>query len=403
MLRAEDWMDIHALRREGHSVKAIARLTGFSRNTVRRQLRQAVPSLPPKVQRPSQLDAYKAFLEKRMGECSLSAVRLLAEIRAMGYSGSIDVLRRYLHGLRGERRKKSRLTVRFETPPGKQAQVDWAYCGRFVTPRGAEIAIYAFVMVLGFSRMLYVEFTTSMRLAVLLACHLNAFRFFEGVPLEVLYDNMKQVRLERDQLHPLLVDFARHHGYAVRTHRVRRPRTKGKVERAVYFVEDNFLAGRTFADLSDLNGQRLAWLAEVNARTHSTTGERPVDLWRQEGLTPFVSFPPYRIVEAVERKVDFEGFVRLDSSRYSVPPELAGKIVVVSKHDQRIVVRSGDLIVADHAAAARRGATVADPKHLADLWRLSVARAQQPPPSWRLSFDQAVATTPLATYEEVAS
>src|SRR5262249_18810928 len=152
MLEAEDWMDIHALRREGHSVKAIARLSGFSRNTVRRQLRQAAPSLPAKVQRPSQLDAYKVFLDKRMGECSLSAVRLLAEIRAMGYNGSIDVLRRYLHSLRGERRKKSRLTVRFETPPGKQAQVDWAYCGRFPTPQGAELAVYAFVMVLGFSR-----------------------------------------------------------------------------------------------------------------------------------------------------------------------------------------------------------------------------------------------------------
>ena len=403
MLKAEDWMDIHALRREGHSLKAIARLTGFSRNTVRRQLRQAAPSVRTKVPRPSQLDPHKPFLEGRMAECSLSAVRLLAEVRAMGYSGSIDVLRRYLHGLRGERRKKSRLTVRFETPPGKQAQVDWAHCGRFATPTGAMLSVYAFVMVLGFSRMLYVEFTTSMRLAVLLACHLNAFRFFGGVPLEVLYDNMKQVRLERDQLHPLLVDFARHHGYAIRTHRVRRPRTKGKVERAVYFVDDNFLTGRTFADLDDLNAQRLCWLDAVNARDHATTGQRPLDLWPQEGLTPFVSFSPYRIVEALERKVDFEGFVRLDSSRYSVPPELAGKTVVVSKQEQRIVVRSGDLIVADHAASSRRGATVADPNHLADLWRLSVARTQQPPPSWRLSFDRAVATTPLSVYEEVCS
>lgn len=402
MLRVEDWMDIHALSREGHSIKAITRLTGFSRNTVRRQLRAGTPGTFRGSARPSQLDPYKAFLEKRQSECSLSAVRLLAEIRPMGYSGSIDVLRRHLHALRGERRKKTRLTVRFETPPGKQAQADWAHCGRFPTPAGSMMAVYAFVMVLGFSRMLYVEFTTSMRLAVLLACHLNAFRYFAGVPRELLYDNMKQVKLEPGQLHPLFVDFASHHGFAIKTHRVRRPRTKGKVERAVYFVEDNFLAGRTFAGLDDLNAQRWPWLEEVNGRIHGTTARRPVELWAEEGLTPFVSFPPYAIVEPLERKVDFEGFVRVDRSRYSVPPELAGKTVVVTKHDRRIVVRSRDLIVAEHAEAPSRGACVADPKHLADLWRVSVARAQEPPPSWRMTFDQAVATTPLSVFEEVA-
>lgn len=270
MLQAEDWMDLHALRREGHSIKAIARLSGLSRNTVRRQLRLEAPTTFRSPARPSCLDPHKAYLEKRLGECSLSAVRSLAEIRPMGYAGSIDVLRRYLHGLRGERRKKSRLTVRFETPPGKQAQAGWAHCGRFPTPTGAILSVYAFVMVLGFSRMLYVEFTTSMRLAVLLACHLNAFRFFGGVPAEILYDNMKQVRLEPGQLHPLLVDFAGHHGFAIKTHQVRRPRTKGKVERAVHFVEDNFLAGRSFVDLGDLNAQRLPWLDAANGRIHGT-------------------------------------------------------------------------------------------------------------------------------------
>jgi hypothetical protein len=257
-------------------------------------------------------------------------------------------------------------------------------------------------MVLGFSRMLYIEFTTSMRLSALLACHLNAFRFFGGVPVEILYDNMKQVKLEPGRFHPLFVDFARHHGFAIKTHQVRRPRTKGKVERSVYFVEDNFLAGRSFVDLDDLNAQRWAWLDQANARLHGTTGKRPVDLWAEEGLVPFLSFPPYRVVEPLERKVDFEGFVRVERNRYSVPPELAGKTVVVTKHDRRIVVRSGDLVVADHAEAVGKSRCIADPKHLADLWRLSVARTQEPLPSWRMSFDQAVATTPLTLYEEVS-
>lgn len=403
MLGPEDWMDLQLLRREGHSIKAIARLTGHSRNTVRRLLRGGCPPESRTSCRSSKLDPYKEYLESRVREVSLSAVRLLAEIRAMGYSGSIDVLRRYLHGLRGQRRRKSRLTVRFETPPGRQMQADWAHCGRFEMPDGAQLAVYAFVAVLGFSRMLYVEFTRSMRLATLLACHLNAFRFFGGVPQEVLYDNMRQVKLESGRFHPLFVDFARHHGFAIRTHQVRRPRTKGKVEKAVDYVEDNFLAGRSFADLDDLNAQRFTWLDQANSRMHATTGRRPVDLWAEEGLVPFISIRPYTIVEPVLRKVDVEGFVRWGGSRYSVPPELSGTTVVLTRQEGRIVVRAKDAIVAEHREAPRHGATIADPRHVAELWRLSVARSKAPLPSWRLTFDQAVATTPLQTYQEVGS
>lgn len=403
MLGQEDWMDLQLLRREGHSMKAIARLTGHSRNTVRRLLRGGCPPETRRTRRSSRLDPFKAYLEARVREVSLSAVRLLQEIRPMGYGGSIDVLRRHLHELRGERQRKSRLTVRFETPPGRQMQADWAHCGRFTTPSGATLSVYAFVAVLGFSRMLYVEFTSSMRLAVLLACHLNAFRFFAGTPQEVLYDNMKQVKLEPGRFHPYFVDFARHHGFAIKTHGVRRPRTKGKVEKAVHYLEDNFLAGRDFVDLDDLNAQRLPWLDQANSRIHATTGRRPVDLWPEEGLVPFVSIPPYRIVEPVLRKVDVEGFVRLAASRYSVPPELSGTTVILTRQGGRVVVHSVDLVVAEHEEAPCRGATMADPKHLADLWRLSVARTTSAPPSWRLTFDQQVATTPLTVYQELGS
>src|SRR5205814_3487207 len=127
-------------------------------------------------------------------EYQLSSTRLLEEIRPMGYVGSVDVLRRFLKALRAEGRAQAKATVRFETPPGHQAQVDWAYCGSFPDSRGEPVKIYAFVMVLGFSRMLYVEFTTAMDLSTLLACHQQAFEFFGGWPRELLYDNMAQVK-----------------------------------------------------------------------------------------------------------------------------------------------------------------------------------------------------------------
>jgi transposase/transposase InsO family protein len=219
-------MDIRSLHREGYSIKEIARQTGRSRNTVRRVLREAGPTGFKKPERSSCLDTFKPYLKERFEACGLSAVRLLPEIQAQGFAGSIATVRRYLHCLRPVQERLKKLTVRFETPPGKQAQADWGYCGRFPDSDGTMVPVYVFVIVLGFSRMLYVEFTASMTLPTLLGCHRNTFEFFGGWPQEILYDNMKQVRLSQREMNPLFVDFANHYGFAAKTHRVRRPRTK---------------------------------------------------------------------------------------------------------------------------------------------------------------------------------
>lgn len=395
-------MDIRTLRKEGHSIKAIARQTGRSRNTVRRVLRESGPAGFQKPQRHSCLDAFKSYLCQRWEECGLSAVRLLPEIQAMGYSGSVVTLRRYLQTLKPERERLRKLTVRYETPPGKQAQADWAYAGRFPDPTGHILPVYLFVMVLSFSRMLYVEFTSSMKLAALIQCHLNAFEFFAGWTLEILYDNMKQIRLSPTELNPQFLDFAHHYGLAVKTHRVRRPRTKGKVERMVDYVRSNFLNGRSFADLADLNAQARHWLNHTaNVRIHSTTGQRPVDLWPQEKLIPLDSAPRYQLCQWLSRKAGCDGFVRFEKSRYSLPPDYAGQTVQIGQQEQKIIIRSQDMIVAEHAPAPKPGSTIADPAHLAALWKLSVHQSKTPPPSWRLTFDQQVASTPLDAYQEV--
>jgi len=402
VLKLEEWMDIRSLHKEGHSIKAIARMTGRSRNTIRRVLREAGFTGFHKSQRQSRLDAFKAYLRQRYEECGLSAVRLLPEIQAMGYNGSIATVRRYLHSLKPEQQRLRKLTVRFETPPGKQAQADWAYCGRFPDPSGRLLPVYVFIMVLGFSRMLYVEFTSSMKLPTLLRCHLNAFDFFGGWTHEVLYDNMKQIRLGPGELHPWFVDFAAHYGFAVKTHRVRRPRTKGKVERMVHYVKDAFLNGCTFRDLADLNAQGQHWLANIaNCRVHATTRQRPVDLWKQEQLSTLDSAARYAVCEFVSRKAGFDGFVRFQRSRYSLPPEYAGKTVLIGQREQHIVIRSRDLILAEHRPAQKDGETVADPAHVAALWKLSLHQAKTPPPRWQLTFDQQVESTPLTAYQEV--
>lgn len=414
MLTTEEWMDVQMLARQGHSIRQIARLTGYSRNTVAKLLAQPAPTPFQTPSRSSKLDPFKPYLDRRFREYPLSAVRLLAEIRPMGYAGSIDLLRRYLRTLAAPDRACARATVRFETPPGRQAQVDWAHCGRFPDPDGHSLSVYAFVMVLSFSRMLYVEFTPAMDLPALLRCHQNAFDFFGGWPAELLYDNMKQVKLLpgfHGPWNPLFLDFVQHYGITPRVCRVRRPRTKGKVERTVGYVRDNFLAGRSFTGWDDLHGQGRHWLTHTaNVRTHATTGKRPIDLLEAEQLTPRTSIVPYRLCQRFVRTVDVEGYVHLEGSRYSSPPEHVGSSVLVEQGENRITIRRGERIIAEHPRAKRRGECVVDRAHIAAFWQLAMPKEgsgsapTEPRPSGRVAFTFAdgVERTPLSVYEVAA-
>jgi hypothetical protein len=251
--------------------------------------------------------------------------------------------------------------------------------------------------------MLYVEFTTAMDLPTLLACHQRAFSYLGGVPSSVLYDNMAQVRLPGSrELHPLMADFAAHHGFAVRTHQVRRPRTKGKVERMVDYLKDNFLCGRSFAGLDDLQGQGRHWLEQTaNVRVHATTGERPCDLLAREGLACLSALRPYVLAQRHARTVDVEGFVRLLGARYSVPPEYVGQRVIVAQQERTIQVRVDDLVIAEHQAAPK-GACAAQPEHVAAMWKASLAHTPRPAPRMhqaQWSDGTAVVVRPLCTYE----
>ncbi|MEW6207472.1 MAG: DDE-type integrase/transposase/recombinase [Acidobacteriota bacterium] len=202
-------MDIKLLQKQGHSIRSIAQLTG--------------PQPFHKPKRKSLLDDFKSYIEKRFQECALSPVRLLEEIRSQGYTGSVDSIRRFLRTLRPLARAVQKATVRFETPPGFQAQCDWSYCGRFSGPAGNIIPLYCFVMVLSFSRYLFIELTTSMTMPVFIKCHLDAFSYFGGWTETILYDSLKQVRLNRSEFNPLMVDFTSHYGLTLKTHKPRRP------------------------------------------------------------------------------------------------------------------------------------------------------------------------------------
>lgn len=171
----------------------------------------------------------------------------------------------------------------------------------------------------------------------------------------------------------------------------------------VHYVRDNFLNGRSFTDLADLNTQARHWLNYTsNVRLHATTERRPVDLWPLEKLTALKSVAPYSVVPQSARQAGFDSFVRFDQSRYSVPPEYAGQTVCVGREQSKIVIRCQDMIIAEHIPALKPRSIVADPAHLAALWKLSLQKTKVPPPRWQLTFDQPVESTSLATYQEVS-
>jgi transposase len=201
---------IRHLGRQGLSISEIARRTGRDRKTVRKMIKgEAQPVYKPRPRKPSKLDPFKTYVKVRMEAGMMNAVKMLKEIREVGYNGGISILKEFM----GPHRRKVAAVQRYETPPGQQAQVDWGTCGK-ICDRGSLRVVYCFVMTLGYSRMMYVEFTFRCDTRAFIRCHINAFAFFGGVVKTCLYDNLKSVKLatleDRVRLNPTFLDFFRH-------------------------------------------------------------------------------------------------------------------------------------------------------------------------------------------------
>jgi transposase len=397
MITQEAWVMIKSLQQQGLSIRAIARQLGLDRNTVRRALRRdGLPRYTYTKPRASKLDPFKPYLERRLVECpELTAVRLYDEIQAQGYSGRCSILRDFLRPLRREQRRRGQLTVRFETAPGQQGQVDWGHFGTMVH-RGRRCPLYGFVMVLGYSRAVFVHFTTTQRVETWLSCHLLAFETFGGYPREILYDNAKAVVLGRPDLgadpaqeaprwNPKFLDFAGYYGFTPRLCRPYRARTKGKVERMIRYVRESFFTGCHFGDLEDLNRQAALWCETVaNARVHTTTGEVPAVRLRREGLLPLMGRPPYETSLMIPRRVSWECFVAYAGNHYSVPYQYGGRSVMLRVREEQAVLEiwGEDMCLAVHPLLPGHGRQSLQPDHLQGLWSLTLhGKGQRPPPA----------------------
>jgi transposase len=393
----EKIMEIKYLAREGVPKAEIARRCGVSRQTVHNRLHSdqlVAHSRPP---RPSKLDPYKAYIRTRLGLFDLPATVLDRELRARGYSGGLTILRQYVAPLKAEYTR--RVTERFETVPGQQAQIDWGECGTILVD-GERRKLYVFVLVLGYSRMMYARFTTSTRLAELLDCLVRAFDRL-GMPSELLVDNMRQAVERHDVANGVVhwnrsfLAFAHHHGVHPLASPPYWPRVKGKVERGVGYVKRSFLEGRLIVDLEDLNQQLDSWLDSVaNVRTHGTTKARPVDRFAREqsALRPSAAVPAYDVRPIVMCQVHGDCHLSYHGVRYSVHPDAAHRTVVVRPEGDRVgavfSVYLGEVMVARHRRQPKHTPPVTLPEHIEAIRQYTRGKRPVRPPRGAPRFEQ---------------
>jgi len=376
-------MSIRQEKENGMPVARIAVRYGISRQSVYNVMnggsggRERAP-------RASVLDPFKAHVRARLARFDLPATVLLREIQRQGYGGGISVLKEFVAGAKTD---LVRLVIeRFETLPGVQAQLDWGECGTIVE-HGVSRRLYLFVFVLGFSRITFARFTTSMRQPELLSCTREAFETW-GVPKELLVDNMKtavdrHLVGEEVRFNAGFLSFCEHYGSLPVACPPYWPRAKGKVEAGVKYLKKSFLTGRSFTDLADLNAQLDAWLDCVaNVRVHDTTNERPIDRFERERaeLRPAAAMPAFDTRELLIRLVPSDAHVRVAGGAYSVPPRWAGRSVHVRVRRVEIgqvfeVIAAGD-VVARHTIAGKR-ARVTLPEH-AQLIRIAASASRRP-------------------------
>jgi transposase len=369
------------MHNQGLSISEIARRTGRDRKTVRKVLEGTlVPAQKARRRRKRKIDPYVPYLLKRIERGVLNARKLYQEIQERGYEGKETQVRAFVQPHRPPRQCAA--TVRYETEPGEQAQVDWAHFGQIVH-QGRKRRLYAFLMTLGWSRAMYVEFTVSTKVAWWLRCHVHAFHYLGGVPQEVLHDNLKTAVAKRPaeggiRWNQRYLDFADYYGFRPRACQPYRAQTKGKVESGVAYVRGNFWVGLDYVDLDDLNQQAMGWLDTIaNMRIHGTTGEVPFERLREEGLTPIYDKPDYDTSQVVYRRCSRDCLVSYQGNRYSLPAAYAGQTVMVKATPERellVLNREGE-IVAYHNLAVGSNQRVVVSEHFAGI-RFSLPQAR---------------------------
>jgi transposase len=349
----------------------IARQLNVHYGTVARVLARAgLPRLGRP--RPSRIDPYLPFILATLEKFpTLTASRLYGMVHERGYAGGPDHFRHVIS--RHRPRPKAEAYLRLRTLPAEQAQVDWAHFGRYAIGRAAR-PLMAFVMVLSFSRAIVLRFFLNASLENFLRAHVAAFETWGGLPRTLLYDNLKSVVLERQgdaiRFHPTLLEFAAHYRFEPRPVAIARGNEKGRVERAVRYIRSAFFAGRSFADIADLNAQADAWCrgTAIDRRCPGDPSKTVREAFTEEAPR-LLTLPdhPYPIFERKGVYAHKTPYVRFDLNDYSIPHTHVRRMLTLIADLEEVRVLDGHNLLARHVRSYDKGAQIEDPAHIAAL------------------------------------
>ena len=411
VVRLGELVMILDLHRQGLSVSAIARRVGTDRKTVRKYIERGLepPIYQARQPRPAKVAPFHPYLRERVAAYpDLTGSRLHREIRDLGYAGGYTAVKDFLRVVRPT--SPAGFEVRFETPPGRQAQVDFAHFRTLFTDEpSTERVVWLFSLVLGHSRMLWGRFVPQQDLQTLLRCHAAAFEALQGAPSEILYDRMRTVFSRKDPeaghivYNRTLVEFARHYGYLPKACQAYRAKTKGKVERPFRYIREDFFLGRSFRNLGDLNHQFRQWLDQVaNARTHATTRRVVSEHFAEErpSLQPLPA-GPFQAVLRLQRRITRDGMVSVDGNLYSVPDTTRRRPVEVHSTASEVRILEEGHVVATHPVLEGRGQRRIIAGHRSAPPPPNSQTPRNGPPPGRSG--DVVALRPLAFYDAVGN
>jgi len=358
MISAEAFMDILALHRQGQSMRWIAKKLGIHRNTVKKYITgKKHPRYRKQKRSESILSPYHQLIRDWLEDDDYRATWIFDRLRGLGYCGGYDTVRYFV---RDVKKQKAQIAyIRFETEPGRQAQMDWADF-KVAAPGGSSFFVYLFVLLLGFSRAMFACFVDRCSLQAFMDSHIAAFHYLGGVPAEVLYDNMRHVvitnKAGQRHFNQEFVDFAAHYGFTPRPCPPYSPWVKGKVERPIDYIRERFWRGYCFESIEKANVDLRRWLdAVANCRKHNTHRQLVGSRWQQE--KPFLGPLPagdYDTSTKVFRKVYRDCLVSYDTNRYILPHHVVGKQVMLKVKNGTIRFFHDDQLLATYRQAEGR-------------------------------------------------
>jgi transposase len=356
----------HLKEREGLNAHQIAGELAMDPRTVAKWLARERFCQRKTAVRSSKLDPFKNDIARMLETHAFTAAQVLQRISEQGFAGGYTIVKEYVSRIRPP---KTRAFLTLSFAPGECAQVDWGSYGS-VTVGNTQRRLSFFVMVLCYSRMLYVEFTVSQTMEHFLACHQNAFDFFGCVPKRLMVDNLKSAVLRRivgraPVFNPKYLDLANHYGFAISACNLGKGNEKGRVENAVGYVKKNFLAGLDIPDFAAIAPAARHWLETVaNVRIHGETRKRPMEFFEEE--RPCLSALPangFDVATVSQLRASSQFRITLDTNRYSVPAEYAGRRLTVKTYPERLCIYCADKLIARHVRSYDRNQDFEDPDH----------------------------------------